>query len=287
LEQLEDRGEQGQRAGCLVVDQVPGDRRLVVVEFRGVHGRGPQRAGHRQRLGAQQLEELAAEDSARELAAHAEDFTSVRGAHLPVHEDRRRAARHLAGSNLLQGLYSGRRSALGGESSAPGGKFGVPLSGLLVDDDLEESQQHILGGQHTLARLDEPAGELALAVLDLRDTCGREPDQLGERHDRQSGAKTERPELGAEAGCRRAAWIKLVGRASPGERCLTTWDGVRLHCSPPAEMFAVGRSTREQRLLSLADREVRLGGSYVASTWLIPLASRGIGVFREAGVLAT
>jgi hypothetical protein len=90
LEAFQDRGEQQHRAGLLVVDQVACGGRLVVVQLFGIHRRGPQCTGHRQRFGAKQLQQLAAEDGAGDGSARAKRLASVPGDHLLRRGFRRR-----------------------------------------------------------------------------------------------------------------------------------------------------------------------------------------------------
>jgi hypothetical protein len=142
---------------------------------------------------------------------------------------------------------------LGVGSSASGGQLRVSLGGLLLNDHLEEGKEGTAGWQLAFASLYELARELALTVLDLGDTGDREADPLGESSDRQPCAEAQLAELGAKAGRRRAGWINLVGWSSSRQFSATS-DGVNLHCSPPTEVFAVGRSIDEQSLLSLVDR---------------------------------
>jgi hypothetical protein len=71
MEASQDRGKQQHRPGLLKVDHVARGGRLVVVQLLVIHRRGSQRAGHRQRFGAKQLQQLAAENSAGNGGARA------------------------------------------------------------------------------------------------------------------------------------------------------------------------------------------------------------------------
>jgi hypothetical protein len=82
MEAFQDRSEQQRGPGLLVVDHVARGRRLVVVQLVLIHRRGSQRAGHGQRFGAKQLEQLAAENGARDGGARAKRLASVPDDHL-------------------------------------------------------------------------------------------------------------------------------------------------------------------------------------------------------------
>lgn len=151
-------------------------------------------------------------------------------------------------------LYRGLRRALGVVCSASPGKLGVPLGGFLLDYQFKEGEERPVGRQLALAGRNELVGELALAVLDLRDPGGRKAEQPGKVFDSQPGIEPQLSKLDAEAGRRRAGRVQPVRRPPSRKDSATTGEGARLHLFATCRGFRRWTINDRPSFLSLADR---------------------------------